>query len=92
MRPTVSTYCLVIVVPGTGPETSAGVVGIGTCACVAVPIAGRGRPHRSYVAALAHLFRCAAQLVGKILRGAKPTDIPVEQPTKFDLVINLKAV
>ena len=37
------------------------------------------------------LFRHAAQLVGKILRGAKPTDIPVEQPTKFDLVINLKA-
>jgi putative tryptophan/tyrosine transport system substrate-binding protein len=36
------------------------------------------------------LFRRAAEMVDKILRGTNPADIPVEQPTKFDLVINLK--
>jgi putative tryptophan/tyrosine transport system substrate-binding protein len=35
------------------------------------------------------LWRRAADLVDKILRGANPADIPVEQPTKFDLVVNL---
>jgi putative tryptophan/tyrosine transport system substrate-binding protein len=44
----------------------------------------------SYGASIPHLFARAAELVDKILRGAKPGDIPVEQPTKFDLVINLK--
>ena len=43
----------------------------------------------SYGPNLSDLFRRAADFVDKILRGTKPADIPVEQPTKFDLVINL---
>jgi putative tryptophan/tyrosine transport system substrate-binding protein len=44
----------------------------------------------SYGANVTELLRLAANFVDRILRGAKPADLPVQQPTKFDLVINLK--
>ena len=44
----------------------------------------------AYGVSYPHLYHRAASFVDKIFRGAKPSNLPVEQPTKFELVINLK--
>ena len=44
----------------------------------------------AYGTNLGDLFRQAGEMVGKVLAGAKPTDLPVERPSRFELVVNLK--
>ena len=44
----------------------------------------------SYGSTLVELFRRTTTILDKILKGAKPADLPVEQPTKFELIVNLK--
>jgi putative ABC transport system substrate-binding protein len=83
-------------VHGSDPLVLANRTGINTLAAAArLPTVHSGREYAeagglmSYGTNFTDLFRRAGDFVDKILRGTKPADIPVEQPTRFDLVVNL---